>query len=91
MKKAKNCLERVSLEMLPSEVSFYAVNYYIVHCDLCLWNEQYPEAMAYVKKGRQLFPHEKSETLTSRRFNERLKLLEQYEEIDEILKKFVVQ
>ena len=91
LKKAKNCIERVSLEMLPSEVSFYAVNYYIVHCDLCLWNEQYPEAMAYVKKARQLFPHEKSETLTTRRFNERLKLLEQYEEIDEILKKFVVK
>ena len=38
------------------------------HCNLCLWNEQHSEAMAYVKKAKQLFPHEKSE--------ERLKLLE---------------
>ena len=86
LEKAKKCLDGVSLDKLLSEASFYAVNYYNAHCDLCLWNKQYPEAMAYVKKAKQLFPHEKNETLTTRRFNERLKLLERHEEINKILK-----
>ena len=86
LEKAKKCLDGVSLDMLPNEVNFYAVNYYNAHCDLCLWNDQYSEAMAYVKKAKQLFPHEKRETLATRRFNERLKLLEGHEEINNILK-----
>ena len=55
LEKAKKCLHGVSLDMLPSEVNLYAVNYYNAHCDLCLWNEQYSEAMEYVKKAKQLF------------------------------------
>ena len=85
LEKAKKCLDGVSLDMLPSEVNFYAVDYYNAHCDLCLWNNQYSEAMAYVKKARQLFHLEKCETLASHRFNERLKLIKRHEEIDKIL------
>ena len=54
LEKAKKCLDGVSLDMLPSEVNFYAVNYYNVHCDICLWNKQYAEAMKYAKKVNSL-------------------------------------
>lgn len=87
LKKAKKCLEGVSLDMLPSEVNYYAVNYYNVQCDLCLWEEKYPEAIRCVKKAKQLHTDEKSQTVVTRRFNDRLKLLERHEEINEILNK----
>ena len=87
LKKAKNCLEGVSLDMLPSEVNYYAVNYYNVQCDLCLWEEKHPEAIRCIKKAKQLYTHEKSQTVVTRRFNDRLVLLKRREEINEILNK----
>ena len=51
--------------------------------------KKYSEALEFVKKARQLFPSEKGETLASRRFNERLKLLEKREEIEILRKKWI--
>jgi len=96
LKKAKECLDAVSLDMLPSKVNLYAVNYYYAHCDLCLWNGEYTEAIGYVKKAKEFYSHEKNESLKTRTFNKRIKLLEELkahksseeEEIDELLKQF---
>lgn len=88
LKKAKECLDGLSHDMLPNEVSLYAVNYYSAHCDLCMWNEEYCEAVEYVKKAKEFFAHERRATYIVRTFNKHLKLLEESKELAEILDEF---
>ena len=103
LRKAEECLKQISLDMLPSEDNFYVVRYYEACCDLCLWRGQYSEAIGHLKKAKHFYAHENSETNSTRRFNDRFKLLEELktnaqkaneqkvkeeEEIEEILKEF---
>ena len=103
LRKAEECLKQISLDMLPSEDNFYVVRYYEACCDLCLWRGQYSEAIGHLEKAKHFYAHENSKTNTTRRFNDRFKLLEELktdmqeineqkvkeeEEIEEILKEF---
>ena len=95
--KAEQCLNRISLDMLPDQMGPFAALYYRALCDLHFWNQKYPEAIAYAELGKQLCIKGKVTTGVPM-FNRRLQLLENLmpnmpkekedEEIDEILKKF---
>ena len=90
LRKAEECLSRVSLDTMPSQRNFYTVRYYCTLCDLQIWKQQYPEAMHYLKKAIYIRVKIKlNETMHN--FDQRLKLLKRLkgdDKIYEILKKY---
>ena len=98
IKKAEQCLNRISVDMLPNQVNPFAALYYRALCDLFLWKQKYSEAFAHAKWGKQLCLEGKIK-IGIDIFTERLQLLESLmldmqkkekedEAIDEILKEF---
>lgn len=98
IKKAEQCLNRISVNMLPNEVNPFAALYYRALSDLFLWKQKYSEAFAHAKWGKQLCLEGKIQ-LGIDIFTQRLQLLEslqldaqkkesEEEAIDEILKEF---
>ena len=54
IKKAEQCLNRISVDMLPNQVNPFAALYYRALSDLFLWKRKYSEAFAHAKWGKQL-------------------------------------
>ena len=55
LKKAEECLRRVSLDEMPDRVNFYAAQHYRTCCDLHIWKRQYAEAKDCLEKARKLY------------------------------------
>ena len=72
LRKAEECLSRVSLDTMPSQRNFYTARYYCTLCDLQVWKQQYPEAMHYLKKAIRV---KIKLNKTMHNFDQRLKLL----------------
>ena len=86
LREAEECLKYLSLHIMPIQSKFYTARYYRTLCDLYIWKQEYPEAMCYLEKGRELQMEVKA---TMHNFDQRLKLLQRLQEndkIDEILK-----
>ena len=89
LRKAEDCLKRVSLDIMPSESNSYAARYYRTLCDLHVWKQEYPEAMCYLEKARELYDQMKVKRNNAlHQVDQRLKLLgaNRDEKIDEIHK-----
>ena len=89
LRKAEDCLKRVSLDIMPSRSNCYAARYYRTLCDLHVWKQEYPEAMCYLEKARELYDQMKVKRNNAlHRVDQRLKLLgaNRDEKIDEIHK-----
>jgi len=87
LRKAEDCLKRVSLDTMPSQDNFYAARYYCTCCDLQIWKQQYPKAMQYLKKAKRVQIKRKE---TMHGFDQRLKLVKRLKEEDKILKKYSI-
>ena len=89
LRKAEECLSRMSLDIMPSQSNFYAARYYRTLCDLHIWKKQYPNAMRCLEKALEVHDQVKLEARVHQLVSQRLKLLERPkgdEKIDEILK-----
>ena len=95
---AKQCLHDISLDMLPNREVSIAALYYHAHCDLCLWNQKYLEAINYDKLGKELCS-KTNVRIGINRFKQRLRLIQRLmlneqkeekenEEFDAILREF---
>ena len=87
LRKAEECLNSVSLDMMQNQSNFYTAKYYRSLCDLHVWKRQCPKAMHYLEKAREVRIQ-----LNGRmcKLDQRRKLLERLmgdDKIDEILKK----
>ena len=47
IKKAEQCLNRISVDMLPNQINPFAALYYRALCDFFLWKQKYSEATAH--------------------------------------------
>ena len=88
LRKAEECLNNVSLDIMQNQSNFYTAKYYRSLCDLHIWKQQYHKAMHYLEEARKVRIQ-----LSGRmcKLDQRRKLLERLNEddkIDEILKKF---
>ena len=92
LRKAEECLNRVSLDTMPDKNNFYTARYYRTLCDLHIWKQQYHEAMHYLEKATEVHNKVKMEVRMQKPVDQRCKLLERVigEEkiIDEILKEY---
>ena len=93
LRKAEECLNRVSLDIMPNENNFYTARYYRTLCDLHikLWKQQYPEAMCYLEKATEVHNKVKLEVKLHQLVDQSCKLLERLigdEIIEEILKEY---
>ena len=88
LRKAEECLKRVSLDIMPTLSNFYTARYYCVLCDLHIWKKQYSEAMRYLEEARDVYDQMKlkSDTMwrTCMLVDQRLKLLKRLMEDDTI-------
>ena len=87
LRKAEECLNSVSLDMMQNQSNFYTAKYYRSLCDLHVWKHQCTMAMHYLEKAREVRIQ-----LNGRmcKLDQRHKLLERLtgdDKIDEILKK----
>ena len=98
IKKAEECLNRISKDKLPNQVNPFAALYYRALCDFFLWKQKYSEAIEIAKRGKKL-SLKGNITIGIRISTQRLQLLERLtldtqkeekeeEAIDEILKEF---
>ena len=55
LRKAEECLKRVSLDILPSQSNLYKARHFCTVCDLYIWKNEYPEAMYYLEEARKLY------------------------------------
>ena len=53
LKKAEECLNGVSLDIMPSQSNFYTARYYRTVCDLHIWKREYSKAMHCLKKSHR--------------------------------------
>ena len=91
LRKAEECLNRVSLDIMPNENNFYTARYYRTLCDLHIWKRQYPEAMHYLEKATEVHNKVKLDVRIHQIVDQRRKLLETLigdEKIEEILKEY---
>ena len=91
LRKAEECLDRVSLDKMPSPSNFYTARYYRTFCDLHVWKREYSKAMHYLEKATEVHNQVKLEARVHQLVGQRLKLLEKRkgdEKINEILKKY---
>jgi len=87
LRKAEDCLNSVSLDKMPSQSNFYTAKYYRSLCDLHVWKHQYPMAIQYLEKAREVRKQLNGKMC---KLDQRHKLLERLmedEKIDEILNK----
>ena len=54
LRKAEECLNRVSLDIMPSQSNFYTARYYRTLCDLHIWKQEYSKAIHYLKKATEV-------------------------------------
>ena len=90
LRKAEECLSRVSLDTMPDQSNFYTAQYYRTCCDLHIWKQQYHTAMHYLEKTRNLYVHNK---LYARMqyVEQRFELLETLKVDDKNLKEYYVE
>ena len=91
LRKAEECLNRMSLDIMPDQSNFYTARYYRTLCDLHIWKREYSKAMHYLEKAAEVHNQVKLEARVHQLVGQRLKLLERLkgdEKIDEILKKY---
>ena len=91
LRKAEECLNRVSLDIMPSKSNSYIVLYYCTFCDLHIWKQQYSRAMYYLEKARKVHKQVNFDARMQYNVDHRFKLLERLigdEKIDEILKEY---
>ena len=74
LKKAEECLNRVSLDILRNLSNYYTVRYYCTLSDLHIWKQQYNMAVDYLEKAREL--HYQIELNPSMHFDRRFKLID---------------
>ena len=74
LKKAEECLNRASQDILPSLSNYYTIRYYCTLSDLHIWKQQYNEAVDYLEEAREL--HYQIELNPSMHFDRRLKLID---------------
>ena len=90
LRKAEECLNRVSLDAMPDQSNFYTAQYYRTCCDLYMWKQQYHKATDYLEKARKLYVQNKLYARTQY-VEQRLKLLERLKEEDKKLKEHYVE
>ena len=91
LRKAEECLNRVSLDIMPSQSNFYTARYYRTLFDLHVWKKQYPNAMHCLEKALEVHDQVKLDARIQQLVEQRLKLLERLkgdEKIDEILREY---
>ena len=54
LRKAEECLNSVSLDIMPSQSNFYTAQYYRTLCDLYIWKQEYPKSMHYLEEARKV-------------------------------------
>jgi len=94
IRKAKLCLDRVPLDVLPSKSNYYVAEYYLTLSDLHLWKGDYLKARKFAVQAKQHFVQGK---ITNERAcvpNKRLRLLKRLEmeatELHKILERFCI-
>ena len=55
LRKAEDCLNSAPLDKMPSLSNSYIARHYRTFCDFQLWKQEYPEAMRYLQKARELY------------------------------------
>ena len=91
LRKAEECLSRVSLDIMQSKSNSYVVLYYCTLCDLHIWKQQYSIAMDYLEKAKKVHKQLKFDARMQHNVDHQFKLLERLkgdEKIDEILQEY---
>ena len=91
LRKAEECLKRVSLDKMPSLSNSYIARYYRTFCDLHIWRQEYPEAMYYLEKATEVHNKVKLDVRLHQIVDQRRKLLETRigdEKIEDILEEY---
>ena len=81
LRKAEDCLKRVSLDIMSSQSKLYKARYFCTVCDLYIWKHEYPEAMYYLEEARKLY-EQTNLNPTMYKVDQRLQLLESLKEND---------
>ena len=81
LRKAEECLNRVSLDILPSQSNLYKARHFCTVCDLYIWKNEYPEAMYYLEEARKLYEQTNLNPVLHK-LDQRLQLLESLIEND---------
>ena len=87
LRKAEECLKKLSLDTMPDQSNFYTGRYFCAVCDLYIWKQQYPEAMHHLEKAQIVYDQMKLKS-ELHKLDPRLKLLEGLTKIDEVLKDY---
>ena len=81
LRKAEECLKRVSLDIMPSQSNLYKARHFCTVCDLYIWKNEYPEAMYYLEEARKLYEQTNLNPVLHK-LDQRLQLLESLTEND---------
>ena len=82
--KAEECLNRVSLDVMPNQINFYTARYFCTLCELYIWKQEYPKSMYYLEEARKVHNQVKLNARMQHLVDQRLKLLQKLEGNDKI-------
>ena len=84
LRKAEECLNRVSLDIMPNQINFYTARYFCTLCELYIWKKQYSKAVYYLEEARKVHHQVQLNARMQQLVDQRLKLLAKLEGDDRI-------